>query len=87
MSDNSKSRENKKEQSVWQRRFWEHLIRDENDYKQHIEYMHYNPVKHGLVTAPKDFEYSSFHKYVKNRIYTKCWAAGEILNFDNIGWE
>jgi putative transposase len=50
----STSRQKKKEQAVWQRRYWEHLIRDEKDYLRHVEYIHYNPVKHGLANAPKD---------------------------------
>jgi putative transposase len=60
----SLSRQSKKEQSIWQRRFWEHQIRDEEDFANHLEYIHYNPVKHGLLKAPKDWEDSSFHHYV-----------------------
>jgi putative transposase len=48
------SQQKKQERAIWQRRFWEHLIRDEVDFKNHVEYIHYNPVKHGLVQAPKD---------------------------------
>ncbi len=51
------------ERGIWQRRFWEHTIRNEQDYIQHIDYTHYNPVKHGYVTYPKDWKYSSFHIY------------------------
>jgi putative transposase len=65
----STSRKHKKEQAVWQRRFWEHCIRDEQDLRRHVEYIHYNPVRHGLVRAPKDWEYSSFHKYVREGKY------------------
>lgn len=60
------SRKRRKEQALWQRRFWEHLIRDDEDFKAHIEYIHFNPVKHGLVTTPRDWEFSSFHKYIRN---------------------
>jgi putative transposase len=56
----------KKEQAIWQRRFWEHYIRDEKDFINHVEYIHYNPVKHGLVKAPKDWKYSS----LRNPEYT-----------------
>ena len=70
------SRKRKNEQAVWQRRFWEHLIRNENDFARHVEYLHYNPVKHGLVKAPADWEYSSFHKYVRNGKYDRKWGAG-----------
>jgi len=76
-----KSRKNKKEQAVWQRRFWEHLIRDEKDMINHMEYIHYNPVKHGLVAAPKDWEYSSFHRYVRQGTYRRQWGAGHEIDF------
>ncbi|MBI4715092.1 MAG: transposase [Nitrospirae bacterium] len=67
----SVSRERKREQYVWQRRFWEHQIRDERDFKAHVEYIHYNPVKHGLVASPKNWPHSSFHRYVRR----VCWAS------------
>ena len=53
------SRENKKEQTLWQRRFWEHYIENEQDLINQIEYIHYNPVKHGLVQFPREWKYSS----------------------------
>ncbi len=74
-------RKRKKEQAVWQRRFWEHLIRDDEDYLKHVEYIHYNPVKHGLVKAPKDWEYSSFHRYVRDGKYDQDWGAGRDMIF------
>ena len=55
----SNSRLKKGKASVWQRRYWEHTIRDEQDYNRHVDYIHYNPVKHGLVTAPIDWQYST----------------------------
>ncbi len=76
------SRIKKNEQAVWQRRFWEHLIRDENDYQRHVEYIHYNPVKHGHAKAPRDWAYSSFHKYVERGKYEANWGAGESIIFD-----
>lgn len=57
----SSARIKKKEQAVWQRRFWEHRIRDNRDYTNHVNYIHRNPVKHGLVTTPTDWPYSSIH--------------------------
>jgi putative transposase len=54
---------------ICERRFWEHQIRDEQDLIQHVEYIHYNPVKHGLVKAPRDWEHSSFHRYVRKESY------------------
>lgn len=84
----SLSKENKKERGIWQRRFWEHLIRDELDFKNHLEYIHYNPVKHGLVKAPKDWKYSSFHRAVHQGMYDLMWCADEEIIFDgDIGQE
>ena len=68
------SRQKKGEVDTWQRRFWEHLIRDESDFNHHVDYIHYNPVKHGLVTEPSLWEYSSFHKYVNEGILPKDWG-------------
>jgi putative transposase len=84
----SESRLKKKERSVWQRRFWEHLIRNQEDLNRHIEYIHYNPVKHGLTKAPADWKYSSFHRFVTNGIYDQGWGTGVKVEFDdNIGYE
>ena len=78
----SASRQKKKEQAVWQCRFWEHLIRDERDFARHVEYIYYNPVKHRLATAPKDWEYSSFHRYVRDGMYDLEWGAGRDITLD-----
>jgi putative transposase len=64
------------ERDVWQRRFWEHAIRDENDFARHVEYIHFNPVKHGYVKRACDWPYSSFRRYVENGIYEESWADG-----------
>lgn len=78
---NTTSRLKKKEQAVWQRRFWEHMIRDDNDLVSHIEYIHFNPVKHGLVKAPKDWEFSSFHRYVRHGLCNIDWVtAADVQN-------
>jgi putative transposase len=69
------SRVQKGEKDVWQRRFWEHLIRDELDLTRHVEYIHYNPVKHGLVNLPGEWKYSSFMKYVQDGIYPPDWGG------------
>jgi putative transposase len=61
---------------VFQPRFWEHSIRDKNDLEQHLNYIHYNPVKHGYVIAPRDWQYSSFHRFVKNGLYPGDWCCG-----------
>ena len=65
-----KLRKDEKEQAIWQRRFWEHLIRDKKDMINQVEYIHYNPVKHGLASAPKKWQYSSFHRYVSEGKYS-----------------
>jgi putative transposase len=63
------------ERGIWQRRYWEHLIRDEDDFERHTAYIHWNPVKHGWVTRVKDSPYSSFHAYVKRGLYPKDWSS------------
>ena len=62
----SKVRVERSERGVWQRRYWEHLIRDEQDLLAHIEYIHRNPVKHGYVENTSDWPHSSFHHYDKS---------------------
>ena len=84
----TESRFKKKEQAIWQRRFWEHIIRDEQDHIKHVEYIHYNPVKHRLVTGPKDWPYSSFHRYVRDGMYDLEWGTGAEIKFESkVGWE
>ena len=61
---------------VWQNRFWEHLIRDDRDLEKHLDYIHYNPVKHGLVESPKDWPSSTFHRYVDEGLYPANWGEG-----------
>ena len=80
----SQSRQSKGEQAIWQRRFWEHQIQDETDLIRHMDYIHYNPVSHGLVEAPKDWAYSSFHRFVQAGIYAEDWEANEKMTF--LGW-
>ena len=63
----------------WQRRFWEHTIRNERDLTTHINYIHYNPVKHGLVSTVREWPYSSFHRYVERGLIEPDW--GENLSF------
>lgn len=75
------------EQSIWQHRYWEHLLKDEADYRHHVDYIHYNPVKHGLALNPMDWPYSSFRRYVKAGILPKNWGAAEIIFDEGIGNE
>jgi putative transposase len=63
------------ERGIWQRRFWEHLIRDDADYARHIEYCYINPVKHELVSRVRDWPHSSFHRDVRAGIFPEDWAG------------
>jgi putative transposase len=60
---------------IWQRRYWEHAIRDDLDHERHVNYIHYNPVKHGLVTRIADWPFSSFHRYVAQGALPLDWAG------------
>ena len=73
----SASKIGKREKGIWQRRFWEHCIRDEEDFARHVDYIHHNPVRHGLVMRAVDWPYSSFHRYVARGLLTADWAAGD----------
>ncbi len=87
-SHSTRSRMRKREGVVWQRRFWEHKIRNERDYEIHCNYIHYNPVKHGLVNSPKDWAFSTFHRYVKNGTYSEDWGSMEPIELpEGIGGE
>lgn len=68
------SHEKRRENRIWQRRFWEHVIRDEKDLEYHINYVHWNPVKHGYVSRVIDWPYSTFHRFVANRVYLPDWG-------------
>ncbi|MDB5816180.1 MAG: transposase [Rhodocyclales bacterium] len=81
----SKTRERRHERGIWQHRFWEHLIRDEADFNAHMDYVHVNPVKHGLVTRVVDWPYSTFHKLVAEGVYSDDWGGGDIP--ENVGAE
>jgi putative transposase len=70
---------------VWQRRYWEHTIRDHNDLSRHIDYIHFNPVKHGLVSHVADWPFSSFHRYVKLGFLPLDWASETMC--DSVGGE
>ena len=72
----SQSRARRRERGVWQRRFWAHWITDQEDFNRHMDYIHYNPVKHGWAGRPQDWPHSSFHKYVALGIYPVTWAGG-----------
>ena len=69
------SRRKRRELGLWQRRFWEHQIRNEDDFEQHVNYIHWNPVKHGYVKSVTDWPYSSFPRFVSRGIYPAHWAS------------
>ena len=71
----SASNRSRGERGIWQRRYWEHTIRDESDYAAHVDYTHFNPVKHGLVESAADWPYSSFHRCVEIGMYPPAWAG------------
>src|ERR1043166_524780 len=75
----SAMRNDKGEYQLWQRRFWEHTIRNEGDFERHADYIHYNPVKHGLVSQVVDWRYSSFHRYVRQGVLPSDWGGKVIF--------
>ena len=75
----NKNRQKYRESGIWQRRFWEHLIRDDKDLTNHLDYIYYNPVKHGYVEVVKNWPYSSFHRDVKAEIYPEDWGGNPDL--------
>lgn len=77
-STTSQSRARKGERDVWQRRYWEHMIRDERDFQAHLDYVHINPVKHGLVARPGDWPHSTFHDWLASGAYDPWWGSDEM---------
>jgi|SRR5438874_12268966 len=71
----SQSKISKREKGIWQRRYWEHAIRDDADLARHINYIHYNPIKHGLVSRVCDWPHSSFHRYVTHGTLPSDWVG------------
>jgi putative transposase len=65
----------KRERGIWQRRYWEHTLRDEDDFAQHVDYIHFNPVKHGHVERVRAWPFSSFHRMVRLGLYPATWAG------------
>jgi putative transposase len=77
-NDGAELRRNVKgEYNLWQRRYWEHTVRDEIDLRHHVDYVHYNPVKHGWVQRVDQWPYSTFHRFVRLGIYPRDWAGGD----------
>ena len=67
------------EEAVWQRRFWEHTLKDEASYRRHVDYVHLNPVKHGYVSKIQDWHFSTFHQYVEKGLYAPDWMGKHPL--------
>jgi putative transposase len=84
-SDRNTSRLKRGEAAIWQRRFWEHVIINEVDLNHHLDYIHYNPVKHGLVEKPVDWPWSSFHRYVQEGYYPPDWGTSPVSSKEEYG--
>ena len=80
----NESRKSKRERGIWQRKFWEHTLRDERDFQRHVDYIHYNPVKHGLVSSPKEYTYSTFHQFVESGMYEEDWGCKDVMDFSTL---
>ena len=83
----SESMKKKKEKGLWQRRFWEHLIQDQEDLNRHVDYIHYNPVKHGLAERAMDWPYSSFRGFVEKGIYEEDWGNMVPVSIEDMDFE
>jgi len=80
-----KSRKKKGERGIWQRRYWEHQIRDEKDLEKHVDYIHFNPVKHGYVTRAGNWPYSSIHRFIAKGWMTADWGASLNIEAGEFG--
>jgi putative transposase len=74
------SRDHRGEYSLWQRRFWEHTIRDDGDFERCADYIHFNPVKHRLVSSPAAWPFSSLHRYVRAGVLARDWGGGGLAD-------
>jgi len=79
----SESRTSKHERGIWQRRYWEHRIRDERDMSAHVDYIHINPLKHGCVSRVRDWPWSSFHRHVREGLLPGDWSDTPDLASDS----
>ena len=85
--DLSTNRLQHRERGIWQHRFWEHTIEDDDDFKHCLDYIHWNPVKHGFVKMPSEYKLSSFLKWVKLGEYDRGWGLGEVVDVPGSEWE
>jgi putative transposase len=81
----SSSKVAKREKGIWQRRYWEHAIRDDTDLQRHVDYIHYNPVKHGYVSKVSDWPHSSFSRYVTRGLLPPDWGGDAMDTNGNFG--
>ncbi len=81
----SPSRLRKRERGIWQRRYWEHTIRDEADFMRHVDYIHFNPVKHGYVADVEQWPFSSFHRMVRLGLYPRNWVDQRVTETTGFG--
>ena len=81
----SASRRRRRERGIWQRRYWEHTIRDEDDLGRHLDYIHFNPVKHGHVACVATWPYSSFHRMVRLGFYPESWSGDPKVQESGFG--
>ena len=72
---------------IWQRGFWDHIIRDEKDYRNHLDYIHWNPVKHGYVENPSEWEWSSFLEFCEKDVYLPEWGKNEPESIKEMHFE
>jgi putative transposase len=73
------------ELALWQRRFWEHTIRDSGEFERHVDYIHFNPVKHSLVSRVRDWPFSSFHRFVRQALLPEDWAGDLGQDYASFG--
>lgn len=83
----NESRLKRGEAAIWQRRFWEHTIENQEDLEMHLDYIHYNPIKHGYVKRAIDWQWSSFQRYVIEGVYDINWIGGDEGRIQRLSWE
>jgi putative transposase len=83
----SESKKKKREKGIWQRRFWEHAVQNEEELERLVKYVYFNPVKHGWVESVKDWRFSSFHRDVKTGVFDLNWGGTEVLTMKDVGEE
>ncbi len=83
----TRSQRGRGHRGIWQRRFWEHVVRDEKDLERCVDYLHFNPVKHGYASRPGDWEWSSFRRFVREGHYPPDWGRVEPAGIEGMDWE